>query len=264
MSDSSSPQYEPTHPMHYHPGIHFRGTEHASHNPHVRIVPRTKVEQEREIEQDGEKFDQLFREHKMDVDANPLPSSSPSSSSSSSTTPDVGTSSEKVFDPSTLEFLEKASTTLSTVMQHDSHAIFHFKSLLAHAKSELIARRYDRASTLFQEASNFYLTKLRQPYEKIATTKALGKTIEERMAKQLEQERADGTSGSSSSANTAAQQFREKELQNQPHVHTAFIEYQMTLKKTKNAHVEKRAAAAAAAAAAASPSSDNKPAQRRR
>ena len=211
--------------------------------PNVQIAARSQDRQHTEADIDAQVYDALNRAHAVDADGNffiqqeeaaASDSSSPALTSLNSALPH--------HDASTLDFLEKASTTLSRVMQHDSHAIFHYKSLLVRAKRALRSKRYDESATLFKEASKLYFDALQSPYAKIANSKALGQTIEQRIASTLEKERTDTSKSGGGVAATAAQQFREKELANLPNVHSAIIEFQQTLqsqqKNKKNTHAD--------------------------
>lgn len=230
-----SAQLQPTHPIHtQHHGLRLSGSEHPSHFPSVKIESRTLTHQQREFEQDRKTYQALLKNKLIDVEGNSMPSiqSDPSMRESSPQSP--------VDDLSTVDFLSKASSTLNNVMQHDGEAIFHFKSLVQRAKRSLAHNDYDTAAVLFKEASQFYFKKLQEPYAKIASSKALGTTIEQRISAQLESERGSSTS-TSTTVNTAAQQFREKELANHPHVHTAFLEYAQHLRtKAKNSNIEQK------------------------
>jgi hypothetical protein len=191
--------------------------DHPSAFPSMKIVPRSDAEVAAERAADAELYRRLHAAHVQ--------------AQAAGTAADPAIAAE--LDPSTADFLERASETLSTVMGRDAEKVFQYKALLSRANNALRARHYDKAATLFKEASKMYFDAVAAPYAKIGTSRALGRTMEERLERQLERERGDAGTGEAAGANSAAQQFRAKELQNHPAVHTAFLEYTRTLQQHK-------------------------------
>ena len=199
---------------------------HPTNTPRLKPYHRSEDEIRAEEKADRRLYEKLHAAGILDVDANRVPppsaSTPPSDQSSDPRTSVPGR------DAETVSFLERASATLASVMQHDGPTLFHYKQLLRRAKAALRSQQWDRSATLFREASKLYFHKLRAPYESVASVKALGETFERRIEAQLAAEREGNPN-----ALTPAQQFRDKELQNKHAVHTAFMQYHKELNSNK-------------------------------
>jgi hypothetical protein len=180
----------------------------------MRPAARTEEQQQLDRQRHDEMFQRLRDAKLIDAEGNPT----------------AEAADDSTLDAETVSFLHSASETLGRVMQHDGKDVFHFKALVTRAKQLLAAGQFADAAPLFKEATRFYFLKLREPYAAIADSRSLGRTIEERLAKQVAKEKAE--KGESEGRSIAAQ-FRMKELDNLPHVHTALLEYAKTLKQNK-------------------------------
>jgi hypothetical protein len=155
------------------------------------------------------------------------------------------------YSAETRAFLESASSTLDSVLRHDAARILHFKTLVTRAKAHLFIREYTVAASLFRAAAKYYLTALKAPYAKIANNRALGDTIEEQIeARQAGRggAAAGGSTSTDTEAESAREQFRRREIDNRPHVHTAFREYAEGLKRAQKKKKKKKSAASPAIA----------------
>lgn len=189
---------------------------HKSAFPSMHVTRRSEAVKAKEIAEDARQYARLHaaelaaRAKGLDLDS--LRSASRS----------------RRFDTETVAFLEEADSTLRTVLGHDGSRVHHYKSLMGRANAALAANAFDEAATLYREASALYFEAVAAPYAPIASSAALGRTIQSRIASSMTAERLqDGVAG----ARTAVEEFRAKEMSNRPHVMNAFEEYKKTLKQ---------------------------------